>query len=304
MIYSVKVTNYLGESITLELARPEKSGLVIEEIEGLGPPKANINMTDITNGDGSNYNSARTDPRNIVFHIRFLENPTIEVSRNLTYKFFPIKKPVTLEFQTESKRASIVGYVESNEPDIFTDETSAEISILCPDPYFYASGPGFLNVVVFYGVEPLFEFPFSNESLENELIVFSEIVRNSMENIPYEGNVEAGIVIKIIATGEVEGLKIYNLDTRETMTIDTTRLETITGHSIIEFDEITITTIKGSKSAILLRDGVYTNILNCITKDSAWFELSNGDNLFAYTTDSGSENLQFTIEYNTIYEGI
>lgn len=304
MIYSVKVTNYLGESITLELTRPEKSGLVIEEIEGLGPPKANINMTDITNGDGSNYNSARTDPRNIVFHFRFLEFPTVEISRNIAYKLFPIKKPVTLEFQTETKRASITGYVESDEPDIFSPESKTEISIICPNPFFYASGPGSLNTVVFYGIEPLFEFPFSNESLEDKLIVFSEIVRNSMENVPYEGDIETGIIIKIIATGEVEGLKIYNLDTREVMTIDTTRLKTITGQSIIKFDEITITTIKGKKSAILLRNGKYTNILNCIAKDSAWFELSRGDNLFAYTTDSGSENLQFSIEYNTVYEGI
>lgn len=304
MIYSVKVTNYLGESMVLELARPEKSGLVIEEIEGLGPPKANINMTEVTNGDGSNYNSARTDARNIVFHFRFLEFPTVEISRNIVYKFFPIKKPVTLEFQTETKRASITGYVESDEPDIFSPETKTEVSIICPSPFFYASGPGSLNTVVFYGIEPLFEFPFSNESLEDKLIVFGEIIRNSMENVPYEGDIETGIVIKIIATGEVEGLKIYNLDTREIMTIDTARLKTITGQSIIKFDEITITTIKGSKSAILLRDGKYTNILNCITKDSAWFELSRGDNLFAYTTDSGSENLQFTIEYNTVYEGI
>lgn len=304
MIYSVKVTNYLGESIVLELARPEKSGLVIEEIEGLGPPKANISMTDITNGDGSVYNSARTDPRNIVIHFRFMEFPTVESSRNIVYKFFPIKKPVTLEFQTELKRASIVGYVEADEPDIFNQEAKTEVSIICPNPFFYASGPGALNTVIFYGIEPLFEFPFSNESLENKLIVFSEIMRYSIKNVPYEGEVETGITIKIIATGEVEGLKIYNLDTRETMTVDTVRLKQITGNSIIKFDELTITTIKGNKSAVLLRDGKYTNILNCITKDSAWFELSRGDNLFAYTTDSGSENIQFAIEYNTVYEGI
>lgn len=304
MIYSVKVTNYLGESITLELARPEKSGLVIEEIEGLGPPKANINMTDITNGDGSNYNSARTDPRNIVFHIRFLENPTIEVSRNLTYKFFPIKKPVTLEFQTELKRASIVGYVESNEPDIFTDETSTEISILCPDPYFYASGPGALSTVIFYGIEPLFEFPFGNESLTENLIVFSEIIRNANANLKYDGEVENGITIKMYAMGEVRGLTIYNLETREMMKIDTDRLAEITGSPIIEFDELTITTVKGAKSATLLRKGVYTNVLNCISKDSSWFQISKGDNPFAYTADDGSENLQFTIEYKTLYEGI
>lgn len=304
MIYSVKVTNYLGESIVLELARPEKSGLVIEEIEGLGPPKANISMTDITNGDGSVYNSARTDPRNIVIHFRFMEFPTVESSRNIVYKFFPIKKPVTLEFQTELKRATIVGYVESNEPNIFEENSGTEISILCPDPYFYASGPGALNTVIFYGIEPLFEFPFSNESLTENLIVFGEVIRNANENLKYDGEVETGITIKIVAMGDVRGLTIYNLDTREMMKIDTDKLSAITGSEIVEFDEITIVTVKGKKSVTLLRDGVYKNILNCITKDSDWFQLSKGDNPFAYTADYGTENLQFTIQYETLYEGI
>ena len=73
MIKSVKVINYLGESIKLELGAPEKSGLLIRSITGLGAGKANINSTDLSTGDGSVYNSSRVLPRNIVFSLVFLE---------------------------------------------------------------------------------------------------------------------------------------------------------------------------------------------------------------------------------------
>lgn len=45
MIRAVTFTNYLGDSIRLDLARPEKSGFIIKSVTGLGPGKANINTT-------------------------------------------------------------------------------------------------------------------------------------------------------------------------------------------------------------------------------------------------------------------
>ena len=46
---------------------------------------------------------------------------------------------------------------------------TTQISIVCPDPYFYSAGPDGTNTTIFYGVEPLFEFAFSNESLTESL---------------------------------------------------------------------------------------------------------------------------------------
>lgn len=304
MIKSISVMNYLGESMTLELRFPEKSGFLVQEIEGLGPVKGDINTTSITSGDGSQFNSARVGERNIVLKLKFLEKPTIEDTRLLSYRYFPVKKYVLLVIETDRRSAMISGYVESNEPDIFSDSEGCQISIICPNPYFYSVGEDSLNTVVFSGVEPKFEFPFSNESLEEPLIVFSEIVKNVSANLAYKGDVEIGITIKIHATGDASGVKIYNLDTREIFTIDTKRLEELTGHEIIALDDITICTVKGQKSITLLREGVETNILNCVTKDSKWFQISKGDNPFAYTAETGNENLQFKVEYQTLFEGV
>lgn len=304
MIRSITVTNYLGESMTMELQFPEKSGFCILSVDGLGPVKADINVTDITSGDGARYNSARVRTRNIVLKLGFLANPTIEETRRLSYKYFPVKKKLSLVVKTDTREAQIYGYVESNEPDIFDKAETTQISIICPDPYFYSVGSDEINTVIFSGIEPMFEFPFENNSLEEPLIVFGEIVKNVSANLPYNGDVDTGIVIKFHATDAVSNVKIYNLNTREVFSINTKKLKEQTGSEIVALDDITISTIKGQKSIILLREGVETNILNCVERTSKWFQITKGDNPFAYTADSGSENLQFKIEYPTLFEGV
>src|SRR5699024_2617828 len=115
---------------------------------------------------------------------------------------------------------------------------------------------------------------------------------------------ETGVTMTIHAIGEASGITIYNVGTRESMTIDTDKIEQFTGSGIDAGDDIIICTIPGSKSIVLQRDGVTTNILNCLDRNSDWFKLSKGDNVFAFTAEVGSNNLQFSIESNVVYEGI
>lgn len=304
MIKTVTVTNYLGESLTLELKNPWDVGIAITKIEGLGPVKADINSTEISSGDGARFNSARISTRNIVFTFRLLEAPTVEDSRQKTYKYFPIKTNVTLLFETDNRLCQITGYVESNKPNIFSEEEDTQISIICPNPYFISMSNGGMNTVVFFGDEPVFEFPFSNESLTDPLIVFSNIKLRQEEIVPYDGDSEVGFTIKMHALGEVRQITIYNTKTRETMKIDTDILNEITGSGITAGDEITISTIKGDKHITLLRNGEEINILNALGKDVDWFQLAKGDNRFAYICEYGAENLEFSINYQTLYEGV
>lgn len=304
MIKTVTVTNYLGESLTLELKNPWDVGIAITKIEGLGPVKADINSTEISSGDGARFNSARISTRNIVFTFRLLEAPTVEDSRQKTYKYFPIKTNVTLLFETDNRLCQITGYVESNKPNIFSEEEDTQISIICPNPYFISMSNGGMNTVVLFGDEPVFEFPFSNESLTDPLIVFGNIKLRQEEIVPYDGDSEVGFTIKMHALGEVRQITIYNTKTRETMKIDTDILNEITGSGIVAGDEITISTIKGDKHITLLRNGEEINILNALGKDVDWFQLVKGDNRFAYICEYGAKNLEFNINYQTLYEGV
>ena len=304
MIKSVTITNYLGQSLKMELGAPEKSGVLIKKITGLGPAKADINAKELATSDGSVFNSARVNSRNIVMSLGFLGSPSVEDIRLLTYKYFPIKQRLTFRIETDNRIAETYGYVESNEPDIFSKEETTQISIICPDPYFYSAGEDGNNVTVFSGVEPMFEFPFSNESLTENLIELGQVLRLKEKNVFYTGDAEAGVVITIHAVGEASMITIYNTGTREMMKIDTDKFEQLMGSGIELGDDIIISTVKGDKSITLLRDGKYTNILNALDRKSDWFQLSKGDNVFTYTAEDGVENLQFRIENKTLYEGV
>lgn len=304
MIKSITVTNYLGDSIKLELRRPEQSGFLIKSVSGLGPSKANINTTEVSTNDGSFFNSARLNQRNIVFDFIFVESinrESIEDIRQKSYKYFPIKKNVDLLIETDNRIVKTTGYVESNEPNIFSSQEGAQISIICPDPYFYSTEK---TVTIFSGLEPLFEFPFENNSLTDNLLEFGEIIVNQEKTVFYKGDSEVGVVIHIHAIGEATNLTIYNALTREVLKIDTDRLEALTGSVIKAGDDIIISTIKGQKFIRLIRDGEYINILNCLGRNSDWFRLVKGDNVFGFTAETGVTNLQFRIENSIVYEGI
>ena len=288
MIKSITVTNYLGDSIKLVLARPEESGFVVTSVTGLGSGKANINTTEIATTDGDLFNSARLQKRNIVISLKYLWKDSIEDVRQLSYKYFPIKKKLTLLIETDNRSAEIDGYTESNEPDIFSKEEGSDVSIVCPNPFFYSAGEDGINTTIFYGVE----------------LEMGEIQNQMEKTVVYSGDAEIGVTITIHAIGEARNITIYNTGTREIMRIDTDKMKAFTGSGIVAGDEITICTVKGKKSITLLRNGKTTNILNCLDKAADWFQLAKGDNVFAYTAEEGSSNLQFKIENRIIYEGV
>lgn len=307
MIYSIVVTNYLGDRIKLELGKPDVSGFLIRSITGLGPAKANVNTTEVSTNDGSLFNSARLSQRNIVLDLVFINTvygESIEDLRQKSYKYFPLKKSVELTIETDNRYVKTTGYVESNEPNIFSSQEGTQISIICPDPYFYSAGEDGNNVTNFYSIDPMFEFPFSNESLDEPLLVFGEIQIKTEGVITYHGDSEIGVMIYIHAIGPATNINIYNTETREVMRINTEKISSLTGKGIVASDDIVINTAKGEKSITLIREGVSYNILNCLDKNTDWFTLAKGDNIFAFTADSGVTNLQFRVENKVIYEGV
>lgn len=310
MIESVTVTNYLGDKITLMLARPDISGFLITNIEGLGPVSASINTTKVATSDGSIYNSARLDERNITMSLIFLDDNGVSVEklRHRSYKYFPIKRKVHLSIKTDERVLETDGYVETNEPIIFSSKVSTSISILCPDPFFYS--PRYDNTN-FSNEHPAFEFPFGEENDPVEFDI-STYDKTTETTIRYEGDHEVGVSMTINFTGEAERLMISNKMTGETMVLDNTRLGKVLGGDL-KFkpgDIIQINTQRRNKSITFTRDGVTSNILNCLARGTKWFTLSRGDNIFYFTAaldgehDKGTNNVRMVLKNKIIYDGV
>lgn len=301
MIKAITVTNHNRESLSFDLYHPELSGLNIQNIEGLGPTNANINSTEVATIDGGIFTSARQEQRNIVFTFAMMFDPLVEDARLKLYKFFPVKKKIHLEFQTDRRHVETEGYVESNVPNIFSQEETAQVSIICPDPFFYGLG---IEEQAFSGVQGRFEFPFSNESLTEPLLEFGEIRLDTRTVLQYSGDTDTGVLITIHAYNVAQGITIWNNDTREHVSIDTEKIKDLTNVTFGQGDDILISTVKGNKYVQLLHNGQYTNIISAINKDADWFQLTNGDNVFTFTASKGENDLLVTFRYRNAYGGI
>lgn len=298
MIKSITITNYVGNSLTIDPANPEKCGLAITDITGLATLDATINASEVATNDGTVYNSARVQPRSITITLKPLwtESGTIEEHRRLIYKYFPVKKPLTLTIATEDRTVQTTGYVENTDTTIFSNFETGQITLYCPDPYFENI---YSETLLFSGIVSNFEFPFGGTDTETpntkNNLEMSKISNDTIREITYTGDIETGMEINIHAVGDVSDIVIYNLSTNESMGIK---------GDLQALDDIVICTVRNKKTARLLRHGIYTNILNKLSKDSDWFELQKGDNIIAYTAEKGVENLQFSVKTKVLYEGI
>lgn len=301
MIKSVTITNSIGESLNLELTNPWKNGVALKSITGLGTPVYSVNTLPYASGDGSLIGSVTASSRNIVFEFYPMFNPMVEDSRQLLYRYFQVKKPIIMTFELDNRIVSIKGYVENNDPDIFSEREMIQISVICPDPYFMES---FTSATFFYGEVPAFEFPFSNESLTENLLTIGVLNIDNRATILYEAEVDAGIMIVIDCYSDPGDITIYNVETLGRIHISTSKINSITGNELTTGDQIYISTYAGDKYVQLLRDGRYYNILGAINKDIDWFLLRQGSNSYTYTTGNDHANIIMAFRYRNTYASI
>ena len=163
MIKTVSVVNQFGDEISTNFVGAYEAPYVITKIEGHGPVGADINLTQFATNDGAMYNSARVGERTLTLTLAVVAQPgkTIEHARRWIYKTYAVKNRVEMAFVTDTGTYIMTGYVEKCEPDIFEKITKVKITIVCPDPYFYAPAKTVTSVS---DVKGGFEFPFNDNA--------------------------------------------------------------------------------------------------------------------------------------------
>lgn len=317
MIISVTATNYLGEKMTFELAKP--NGVYIKSIDGLGPAQANINTTELSSNDGSVFNSARLNQRNIVITFGLMFNPMIEDMRHTIYKYFPMKKPVRLDIVTDRRKCYTIGYVETNNPDIFNKEETQQVSIICPSPWLYGITDS-SGTIDMYHVAKKFEFdrdaksPIEqvnpNQSLgffptDGDNVEFGEINKNTATTFTYEGDDDTGVRFTLHFLGSVySDFSINDDKTNEHMTIKSN----FTGGGFNVGDTLYISTVKGNKYVRTLEryGSEFQNAIALLDRNSSWLTVKQGENSFSITSETSgvADYIQAEIDFDIIYMGV
>lgn len=236
----------------------------VTSVSGLDPANANINLSENALFDGATFNSSKVSTRNIV--INFAINKPAGANRIELYKTVKPKRSIRLYVENNERKAYIDGYTESLTVDMFAGKEVAQISILCPYPFFIDKASPFTAA--------------------------GDVVLTANNT----GDVETGLDITITANGgEVYSPYIENISTGERMSIR---------QNMLADDIIKINTNTGERSVTLTRSGITTNIINALDLTSTWLTLELGTNEFEVYCTSGELYIQSQVTYNLLYQGV
>ena len=287
-MYTAKIENSNGDLLTLT---GQEAVFQVINIAGLNPPAAQINTTTIVGLDGAVFNSSKLQTRNLVLTIKI--NGDVETNRLLLYSYFKTKDKCKFYYTNNSLDVSIEGYVESVECDLFTNSEKAQISILCPYPYFKSLSEILTDSS---NVTPQFVFPFSINI--GEPVVISTLddiegiaVFNSSES-------ETGVIVEIDVKDSVSSIEIKNTSTGDDLKLV---------YSFLSGDKIIINTNKGQKSINLIRGGTISNLFSALQQGSVFFQLTVGTNNFEYLVSGSAANnddVSILFRYYSIYRGV
>jgi len=273
MITKVQAINAAGSLLDLELG-DVSDGYALEEIGGLGPVKATIVSSSYAKLDGSQYQSARREARNITFKIGLepdYSSQTVQGLRRALYAYFMPKSAVSLKFfDADGTEYDIAGRVETCEPDIFTQEPMMNVSIINFDPDFLA--------------------PATTRITGNTTDL------TTLQNITYPGTIEAGFLFTLNVNRVESDFTIYMTGPDNSVS----QLDFI--DSLLSGDKIEISTVPGNKYVQRTRGGVVTQVLYAVTPQSKWVNLQPGLNkIRVYTTGAA---IPWTLDYVPRYGGL
>lgn len=281
-MYQFIVENQRGEQLRLT-----QNGNYYLEVQGLNPPQASVITTKIAGMNGSLYNSASTNNRNLVLSIQILKN--VETNRIALYDYLKVGEWVKCYYSNNSRNVYIEGYVETFEDNFFVQNQTVQASIVCPQPYFRQIDDVISDIS---NVSYLFEFPFA---IDEPGVAFSEFNEFLIANVINNGDITTGIIIQLTASGTVENPSIINAGTRERFILDFT---------MVAGDLITINTVEGQMDITLLRDGIESNIINSVVDGSVWLQVPAGTSSYTYRADTGLDDLRITFQPVTLYQGV
>ncbi len=284
MRFTLILENETGEQINIATTANQ---YMTSEIDGLYPPAGTISTSTYAGMDGSYLNNAFIEKRNLVISFQ-MRGIGIENRRHALYRVVKPSRYIKVYYKTANIDVYTEGYVETCTVSNFSNLTSGQISIICPDIYWYSTSA----VYAYYSqITGAFHFPFPDDDKPFVLGTYSRTDNISIEN---HGDV-TGFTIQIEAVDDAMTPTIYNADTGEYLQIK---------GEILKGDVITITTKTGNKTVTLTRNGVGYNIINRLVSGSTWLQLSQGVNTFHLTAVRNMKNLRVTLIHTDAYLGV
>lgn len=271
------------------------SPFLLENCDGLYDLNVNVSTSDNTMTDGATYLGSVVKPRNIVLTLRDKTGADHQKNRAVLYDLFKTGSEGNLVYTENDTSREISYYVESLLIDGVNRARQATVSLLCPDPYFYAVNESNVTMASY---DAQFEFPHEFLSGGEELGAKNTEKLKTIENTGAVGGI--GLTIVITAAGPVTNPSVTHVENAEAILLGTEEkpLELQLGDTVI------ITTATGNKHVYLVSGGVQREINEYLDESSVFIQLSRGKNTFGYTADDGADDMTVEISYRYKYLGV
>lgn len=282
MLYSLILENEIGQQINLSQTA---NRFMFSKIDGLNPPAGTISTSSYAGMDGSYLNNAFIEKRNVVISFE-MRGFGVENRRHELYKVVKPSRYIKIYYSTKNISVYAEGIVETCEIENFDTLTKGQISIICPDIYWYSTETQTAEYSQILGA---FHFIFPDDDKPFPLGKYNT---QNMMTVVNDGD-EVGFTLEI-SGGPATNPTLYNAETDEYIQIK---------GEIQNGDKITVTTKTGNKTVTLEREGVTTNIINRLVSGSTWLTLREGLNRF-YLRGTGLQNLKVKIIHTNAYLGV
>lgn len=279
MRFSLILENEYGEKLNFSSTA---NRYMTSKIEGLNPPSAVISTSAYAGMNGSYLNNAFIEKRNVVISFE-MRGINIEKRRHALYRVVKTSRYIKVYYRTANIDVYTEGYVETCEISNFQQLVNGQISILCPDIYWYSTST---QNAGYSAIKGAFHFPFPDSSEPFPTGVYNTDNTLTIQN---DGD-ETGFTI--IFSGSAENPILTNVETGEYLQIS---------GSISDGDTVTITTKTGGKTVTLEHNGVTENIINRLVSGSTWLTLRAGENKFDF---SGGTGLKVRLIHRNAYLGV
>ncbi len=279
MRFSLILENEYGKKLSFSSTA---NRYMTSKIEGLNPPAGTISTSSYAGMNGSYLNNAFIEKRNVVISFE-MRGTDIEKRRHALYRVVKTSRYIKVYYRTANIDVYTEGYVETCEISNFQQLVSGQISILCPDIYWYSTGT---QTAEYSPIMGSFHFSFPDSDEPFPIGVYN--TQNVM-TIQNDGD-ETGFTI--VLSGTASNPILTNADTGEYMQIS---------GDISDGETITITTKTGNKMVILERNGVTENIINRLVSGSTWLTLREGENRFSF---QGGKDLKVRLIHRNAYLGV
>lgn len=255
----------------------------LQHVDGMTDVASDIASSATPSMDGDRINNIQTQPRALVLDLQIKKSANVEDAKRFILRTIKPKQDGKLVLNHNGRTTELSGVVEAISMPRFTDDVVMQVSMYCSSPYWQDVENVLFEISRVIDMH-CFPLDVGGLAFPVEGVVMGEYDMNMTRTYTNDGDDDCGMIITIVAVGDVLNPTIYKSD-GSYIGVNT---------SMVAGDEIVINTNRGEKS--ITKNGA--NILSKIKRGSSFIQLDTGNNELTIDSDGNTEgNVYFLLSF-------